>query len=139
MLDEETNDDINKRVQDVTAEAMTKMKAAVSSTGFKGGKTSASFRKKEGLINRIGFRFPRALVFREKGAGKGKGGNKGSQWTNDRGEKIKTNPKSLGKMNTGSRRAKPLIDPIIDDFCEELTAAVADVFVEISFKNIKIK
>lgn len=139
MLDEQTKNDINKRVENVTADAVTKMNQAISSTGFTGGKSSALFRKKDGLVNRIAFKFPRALIFREKGAGKGKGGNKGSQWTNDRGEKIKTNPQSFGKMNTGNRRAKPLIEPVIDTFCDELTASVAEEFVEISFKNIKIK
>lgn len=140
MLDDQSKDRINNKVEDVTNQTVTQMRAAVSSVGFSSSKKPAArFRKKEDLINRIGFSFPKALIFREKGAGRGKGGLKGSQWRNAKGEVIKTNPKSLGKLNTGNRKAKPLIDPIINNYTDELTAAVAGEFVTLSFKNINIK
>lgn len=140
MLDDQSKERINQKVEDVTDKAVTQMKAAISSTGFTSSKkASARFRKKDELINRIGFSFPKPLIYREKGAGKGRGGVKGSQWKNAQGQVIKTNPKSLNKMNTGNRRAKPLIDPIINNYTDELTAAVADEFVTLSFKNINIK
>lgn len=140
MLDDQSKERINQKVEEVTGKAVTQMTTAIRSIGFSSSKkTAARFRKRDELINRIGFTFPKPVIFREKGAGKGRGGVKGSQWKNSQGQIIKTNPKSLNKMNTGNRRAKPLIDPIIDNYTDELTEAVAGEFVTLSFKNINIK
>lgn len=140
MLDEQAKSEINDRVVEVTADAVTKMRSALSSVGFSSAKKpKASFRKRDDLINRVGFSFPKAAIYRELGAGKGRGGSRGSQWKNKQGQVIKTNPNSRNKMNTGNRRAKPLIDPIINSYTDDLTAAVANEFVTLSFKNITIK
>ena len=69
---------------------------------------------KFGAINRIGFKFPRNLIWPHKGAGKGKGGLKGSRWINAKGESKATNPASLGKMGTGGRTAKPWFNGVMD-------------------------
>ena len=132
--------EINRTVEDITEKAVSEMRAAVSRIGLsRSKKPSARYRKRDELINRIGFTFPKPAIYRELGAGKGKGGSKGSQWRNSQGQVIKTNPGSLNKMNTGNRRAKPLINPIIDKYTDDLTAAVANEFVTLSFKNINIK
>lgn len=75
-----------------------------------------------GIINRVGFSFPRHGIYIHKGAGRGQGGWIGSKW-----EKLKevngvtvgtgimrhTDPASLGKQGTGSRRAFQWFDPVI--------------------------
>lgn len=75
-----------------------------------------------GIINRVGFSFPRHGIYIHKGAGRGQGGWIGSKW-----EKLKevngvtvgtgimrhTAPASLGKQGTGSRRAFQWFDPVI--------------------------
>ena len=65
---------------------------------------------KEGTVNRVGYTFPRTLIYPHSGSGKGQGGIKGSRWQNRYGETVKTNPRSLGKAGTGNRQAKPFID-----------------------------
>lgn len=67
-----------------------------------------------GIINRVGFKFPRNLIWTHKGAGKGKGGIKGSRWINAKGESKRTNPASFGKMGSGGRRAKPWFNNVMD-------------------------
>lgn len=66
-----------------------------------------------GSVNRITFSFPRHLVWLEKGASKGYGGAKGSTWFTQ-GERRKTDPRSLGRMGTGARPARPTFNRIID-------------------------
>ena len=75
-----------------------------------------------GIINRVGFSFPRHGIYIHKGAGRGQGGWIGSKW-----EKLKevngvtvgtgimrhTDPASLGKQGTGNRRAFQWFDPVI--------------------------
>ena len=48
------------------------------------------------------------------GAGKGRGGSKGSRWVDKYGNSKKTNPESLGKMGTGGRVAKPFINQVLE-------------------------
>lgn len=139
MLDESAQNNLNQAVTAVTATYVSKLQAAQSAVGLGTPRTKARYGKKEGLINKVSLSFSRAAVFREKGAGRGQGGQKGSRWKNAKGESIKTNPKSLGKMNSGNRTEKPLVNPIIDDFVDDLTSAVASEFVTLSFKNIRIK
>ena len=73
-------------------------------------KLKARFRQREGAINRIGYQFPRALIYTHTGAGKGQGGLVGSRWQTRYEETRRTNPRSLGKADTGNRKAKPFID-----------------------------
>jgi len=66
--------------------------------------------QKEGTINRVGYTFPRTLIYTHTGSGKGQGGIKGSRWQNRYGENMRTNPRSMGKAGTGNRKEKPFID-----------------------------
>jgi hypothetical protein len=68
----------------------------------------------DGSIDRIGFKMNRSLVYTHKGAGKGRGGSKGSSWFDARGNRKTTNPESLGKMATGGRKAKPWFNQFIE-------------------------
>lgn len=63
-----------------------------------------------GVIERISLSFPRSLIYPHKGAGKGRGGTRGSRWVDKYGNAKKTNPESYGKMGTGGRVAKPFIN-----------------------------
>lgn len=82
-----------------------------------------------GLVNRVGFSFPRHGIYIHKGAGRGQGGWMGSKW-----EKLKTvggvevgtgilrhtDPQSLGKQGTGNRRAYPWFDTTLRAHIHEL-------------------
>lgn len=82
---------------------------------------------KGGVVNRVGFKFPRSLIYVHKGAGKGKGGLKGSTWVNKAGEKKTTAPGSLGKMGSGNRQSKPWFNNVIngDQGVQELATIAA--------------
>lgn len=73
-------------------------------------KLKSRIRQRDGITNRIGYQFPRALIYTHTGSGKGQGGLIGSRWKNKYGETIRTNPRSLGKAGTGNRKEKPFID-----------------------------
>lgn len=82
-----------------------------------------------GLINRLGFSFPRHGVYIHKGAGRGQGGFMGSKWSylkRVNGVEINTsiirhtNPESLGKQNEGKRLAYHWFDPVIKNRLPEL-------------------
>jgi hypothetical protein len=68
----------------------------------------------DGAIVRISKIFPRELIWAHKGAGKGRGGFKGSRWVDKYGNAQKTNPESLGKMGTEGRVAKPFFNESLD-------------------------
>lgn len=69
---------------------------------------------REGAIVRVSKTFPRTLVYTHKGAGKGRGGAKGSKWVDKYGNAKTTNPKSKGKMGTLGRVAKPFINDYLE-------------------------
>jgi len=88
-----------------------------------------AYTDKYGLINRLGFSFPRHGVYIHKGAGRGQGGFTGSKWSylkRINGIEINTsiirhtNPTSLGKQNEGNRHAYRWFDPIIKKRLPEL-------------------
>lgn len=68
----------------------------------------------DGKVNRVSISFPRQLIYTQKGAGKGMGGHQGSRWINKYGNPVKTNPDSLGKMDTGTRKAKPFLNRALE-------------------------
>jgi hypothetical protein len=72
------------------------------------------FRLKGGIIEIISFRFSRSLIWPHKGAGRGYGGIKGSTWKDKLGITHHTDPKSLGKMGTGNRTAKPWFNDVME-------------------------
>lgn len=82
-----------------------------------------------GLIDRLGFSFPRHGIYIHKGAGRGQGGFIGSKWSylkRINGIEINTstirhtNPASLGKQNGGNRTAYHWFDPVIKNRLPEL-------------------
>ena len=90
-----------------------------------------------GLVNRVGFSFPRHGIYIHKGAYKGHGGFIGSKWEMLKrvgGQEVSTgiirhtNPDSLGKQGTGARRPFRWFDPIIRNRIGELEAVVLDYF-----------
>lgn len=93
------------------------------------------------IIEMVSFRFPRTLIWTHKGAGKGRGGMKGSVWYDKLGIKHSTNPDSLGKMNTGGRRAKPWFNDTIESSngVEELATIVAEESGDAIVNNLLIK
>lgn len=85
-------------------------------------------KEKGGIIDVVSFRFSRSLIWTHKGAGKGRGGTLGSQWKDALGITHETDPKSLGKMGTGGRVAKPWFNDTMEatDGVDELATIVAE-------------
>jgi hypothetical protein len=140
-------DRFNTRVKDWTSTALAEMKSAGGSMGIEHrpnsdspGSSLSKLKAKEhltdGAIDRIGFKLNRSLVWTHYGAGKGRGGVVGSSWTTKDGQRKNTNPDSLGKMGSGSRKAKPWfnsvlqggsgIEELADIAAEELAAEVTN-------------
>lgn len=123
--DKKLNDDVSKWRKDTES----KLKESMDAAGIKHSDKSKSpvaardalksaQAKKFGVVNRISFKFPRHLVFVEKGVG--------------RGHPI-SNP----------REAKPWFNKIVEDQMESLADIVAentaDKVVSDSFERMKIK
>lgn len=90
-----------------------------------------------GLVNRVGFSFPRHGIYIHRGAYKGHGGFIGSKWEMLKrvgGQEVSTgivrhtNPDSLGKQGTGARRPFQWFDSVIRNRIGELEAVVLDYF-----------
>lgn len=93
-----------------------------------------------GIISRIGFKFPRTLIWTHKGAGKGRGGSTGSRWINAAGDSKSTNPKSLGKMGTDGRKQKPWFNSVMDSPAgvDQLATIAAEAVGDAIVNNILI-
>lgn len=91
-------------------------------------KLKDKYRMQDGGINQTSIRFPRQLIWTHKGAGKGRGGTKGSKWTDKYGQTKTTRESSKGKMGTGGRVEKPFFNDVLDapDGVEELATIVAE-------------
>ena len=96
-----------------------------------------AYTDKYGIINRLGFSFPRHGIYIHKGAGEGQGGFIGSKWNylnkingveRDTGIVRHTNLKSLGRQNEGNRRAYEWFDPVIRNRINELADIVTGYF-----------
>lgn len=97
-----------------------------------------AYRDEFGLINRLGFSFPRHGIWLHYGAGKGQGGWTGSSWTKlervngveiDTGVLRHTDPRSInGRMGTGNRREFDWFDRTIRLHIDELADIVAGYF-----------
>ena len=94
---------------------------------------------KFGTVNRVTFQFPRHLVFIEKGASKGYGGRKGSRWNSADGETRKTDPRSLGRMGTGARPARPTFNPTMERQMLVLVGIMQRHYADAAAKGILIK
>jgi hypothetical protein len=103
------------------------------------GSISGSTHSSYGEIDRVSFRFKRYLIYVHKGAGRGQGGSKGSQWTDPHGNKRSTNPLSFGKMNTGRRHAEEWLNPVLDTEVPKLADIVANCQANAVVKAIRIK
>lgn len=111
------------------------------SPGASVDKIKAREKYRGGIIEVISFKFPRTLIWTHKGAGKGRGGMKGSVWYDRLGIKHSTDPESLGKMNTGGRQAKPWFNDTIEapDGVEALATIVAEESGDAIVNNLLIK
>ena len=96
---------------------------------------------KDGAIARVTKTFPRSLIYPHKGAGKGRGGIQGSRWVDRYNNAKTTNPKSLGKMGTGGRTAKPFINDALEgpDGVDELATIAAVHLGDALVGNLFIK
>ncbi|THU34247.1 hypothetical protein FAM09_24830 [Niastella caeni] len=95
-----------------------------------------------GFINKVIFStINRSLIYTSAGAGKGRGGNKGSRWIDKYGSRKSTNAGSLGKAGTGGRTAKPFIDTTLNgsNGVEALADIVAIHQVDAIIENIYVK
>ena len=93
---------------------------------------------RDGLIDRLGFSFPRHGIYIHKGAGRGQGGTIGSSWTilkRINGVEVSTgiirhtDPNSLnGTQGEGNRQAYEWFDPVIRNRLPELSEIVSNFF-----------
>ncbi len=100
---------------------------------------SVRYRTQFNQVHSIGAVFPRYAVFVEKGARKGYGGQKGSRWAGRDGKPRKTDPRSLGKMNTGRSTAKRWFNPVTDRQVERLADVVVKHYGNAAINAIGIK
>lgn len=113
---------INALVRSKTVAAVARLKAEQSRLGMKHGpdpltKIAVRYREKEGLTNRISFKFKKSGIYVHKGVGRG------------------TNAAEVGLTN---RKPKEWFNPVIESYADELSEAVADEFVEATFRKLKI-
>lgn len=97
-----------------------------------------AYTDKYGIINQLGFSFPRHGIYIHKGAGRGQGGTIGSNWTklkNINGIAVSTgivkhtNPNSLNaSQGTGNRNAFEWFDPVVRNRLPELADIVTRYF-----------
>lgn len=95
-----------------------------------------------GFINKVTFTtINRSLIYTTYGAGKGRGGAKGSRWIDKYGNRKSTNAASLGKAGTGGRSAKPFIDITLNsaDGVEALADIVAENTGDAIIDNLYVK
>lgn len=129
----------NKAVERWADQVSTQLRATVASRSLRIARELHPnlYTDKYGIINRIGFSFPRHGIYLHKGAGRGQGGWIGSNW-----EKIKkvngveistgivrhTDPASLGKQGTGLRKPFHWFDPVVKNRIRELEEIVLEYF-----------
>ncbi len=100
--------------------------------------------KRFGVAIGGGIWLPRYGIWVERGASRGHGGVKGSRWWSNSGTTLRkrgvlagvtvqgqwrrTNPASLGKMNTGARLAREWFNPVVDAAMDALSDICADYY-----------
>ncbi len=130
----------NAKVRSWAAGTEAEMEAGVPvDTGDTKSSISRRYKKSGMTIASIGFPFQRSGIFVEYGAGRGHGGSVGSRWLTKTGERRSTNPDSLGKMNTGSRKAQPWISPALEKKLPELNEIVSGFYAEASARVNQFK
>lgn len=94
-------------------------------------KLKANAGKRNAVVDRIAAKFPRHGIYRTVGAGSGQGGAIGSSWRDKNGNVKRTRSLSLGKMNTGNRKAISWLSPTMDKFNEVVADRAAAHFATI--------
>ncbi len=130
------NRDVEQWQQQVTSQL--RQTVAVKSLRISQELAPKAYKDKYGLIDRLGFSFPRHGIYLHYGAGRGQGGYKGSHWNKlkkvggvevDTGIVRHTDPKSLNmSMGTGNRKAFEWFDPVIKRNIGKLEKIVMDYF-----------
>lgn len=132
----EYNDAINAWQNSVAAQ----LRATIASRSMRIARElhPKAYTDKYGIINQLGFSFPRHGIYIHKGAGRGQGGTIGSNWTklkNINGIEVSTgivkhtNPNSLNaSQGTGNRNAFEWFDPVIRNRLPELADIVTRYF-----------
>lgn len=110
----------------------------VRSTGALVRQLNVKFGARFGQVNYIGFKFGRYGVWLEKGASRGHGGAKGSQWRTAKGTKRRTSASSLGKQATGARPARPWFNKVMEPGVEKLATLVAEHMADAAINNISL-
>ncbi len=120
-------------------EAQLRARVGLRAPRVAAGLRSTSRRDKLGLVNKVGFSFPRHGIYLHYGAGRGQGGLVGSTWVKTKtvgGVEISTgivrhtNPQSLGKANTLNRHAYDWYDSVVKQNIDELANIVAQYLSE---------
>jgi len=104
-------------------------------------KIKGATKEHDGQVDQLSIKFRRSLIWTQKGAGKGRGGNKGSKWVDKYGATKTTNPKSLGKMGTNGRVEKPFINNVLDSEkgVEKIATTAAEELGDAIVNNILVK
>lgn len=129
----------NKAVEQWAQLVTTQLRATIASRSLRIARELHPnlYTDRYGLVNRVGFSFPRYGIYIHKGAYKGHGGFIGSKWEQLKrvgGREVSTgivrhtNPDSLGKQGTGARRPFQWFDSVIRNRIGELEAVVLDYF-----------
>lgn len=130
----------NEAVEKWQNSVMEQLRAEVSLRSTRIGKElqPRAYTDKYGLINRLGFSFPRHGIYLHYGAGRGQGGYTGSKWVQHKringievstGIVKHTNPSSLnGSMGLSPRKAFPWFDPIVESRLSDLSDIVTQYF-----------
>ena len=129
----------NKAVEQWAERVTSQLRATIASRSLRIARELHAnlYTDRYGLVNRVGFSFPRHGIYIHKGAYKGHGGFIGSKWEQLKrvgGKEVSTgivrhtNPDSLGKQGTGARRPFQWFDPVIRNRIGELEAVVLDYF-----------
>jgi hypothetical protein len=119
----------NTRISDWAKKRVPELKQQINALGIQHVSRSPSktasasmlkntLRKKDGLINRIGYSIPRHMIYVHKGVG--------------RGTKI-------NQVGTTNRKAKPWYNPVIDKNIDELADIVAEEVGGAVINNLLIK
>lgn len=130
----------NKAVERWQQNVAAQMRAAVASRSMSIARelTPKVYTDKYGIINRLGFSFPRHGIYLHYGAGRGQGGTTGSHWMLQKkinGSRINTsierhtNPASINnEMGNSPRKAYQWFDPIIRNRISELVEISVQYF-----------
>ena len=129
----------NKAVEQWAQRVTSRLRATIASRSLRIARELHAnlYTDRYGLVNRVGFSFPRHGIYIHKGAYKGHGGFIGSKWEMLKrvgGQEVSTgivrhtNPDSLGQQGTGARRPFQWFDPVIRNRIGELEAVVLDYF-----------